>query len=338
MERPRLNFRPPSRRASLSVSRLALAGALLLLAVAGTLAASCLPEPPPSYAGAVVAGDLASPSFSELYGLPAGEELPGQLVIYFLDTGQSDAAYLRTPDGQVMVIDSGDIDAPGHVTAFLAQSKEVRRIDALVLTHPHADHIGDARAILYDFEVGQFWHSGFEQTTPTYEPVLAKAADLAEAGRLEVHLGRAGDNLDLGDDVTVTVFSPAEPLGEDANEASLVLKVTYGEFSVLFTGDAGFASESAMLERGADLRATVLKVGHHGSSGSTGQEFLEAVDPQVAVIDVGAGNDYGHPNPKTLARLEASGVAVFRTDINGTIIVHSDGTGWGLVAGGGGGR
>ena len=315
---------------------------LVLLAVWTGLAAAvppgCLPAADSGRpADSVVAGRLVSPPFSDLYGIPAEKELPGELVIYFLDTGQSDAAYVRTPGGKVLVVDAGDIDNPGKVVGFLTSVKKVSKVDALVLTHPHADHIGDALAILQRLTVGQLWLSGFPHTTPDYEAVLAEAADLKEAGRLTVRLGRAGDNLDLGDDkVSLTFYHPVDPLGDDANEASLVLKITYGSFSVLFTGDVGASGERAMLDRGGDLGATVLKVAHHGSAGSTGAAFLAAVDPEVAVIDVGADNPYGHPSPETLARLEAAGVAVFRTDRDGTIIVHSDGEAWGLVTRGGG--
>lgn len=325
------NHRPPGRRASLSVPLLALA-LLAAATAAGGLVAACHRSSGGPDTGPVVAGELPSPPFADLYDTPARDELPGQLVIYFLDTGQSDAAYIRTPGGKVMVIDTGDVDDPGVVIGFLTGHKRVSGIDALVLTHPHADHIGDALAILQRLEVGTLWYSGFAHTTTAYEAVLTEAVALQREGRLTTEVGRAGQNLDLGSDVTVTILHPTDPLGEEANEASLVIKVTYADFSVLFTGDIGTGSEAAMLARGADLRATVLKVAHHGSAGSSGEAFLAAVDPEVAIIDVGADNDYGHPSPAVLERLEARGVALFRTDRDGTIIVHSDGHNWGLVA------
>ncbi len=329
------HHRPPGRRASLSVSLLALALALAPAAAAMAaigLVGACLPLSGGPDVAPVAGGKLPSPPFADLYDTPARDELPGQLVIYFLDTGQSDAAYVRAPDGKVMVIDTGDADDPGTVLGFLT-GKRVSRVDALVLTHPHADHIGDALAILQRLEVGTLWHSGFAHATPTYEAILTEAVALQQAGRITTEAGRAGLSFDLGSDVTVTVFHPTDPLADEANEASVVIKVTYADFSALFTGDIGTDSEAALLARGADIRATVLKVAHHGSAGSSGEAFLAAVDPEVAVIDVGAGNSYGHPSPAVLDRLEALGVAVFRTDRDGTIIVHSDGHDWGLVAG-----
>lgn len=326
--------RPPLRRALLSGALpagravLALLALLLVLAAPG-LAVSCQLWPGRSQ-GEGAAGTLASPPFAELEATPAASELPGQLVLYFLDVGQGDACYVRAPGGKVIVIDTGE--APGTVAGFLAQ-KQVERVDVLVLTHPHADHIGGALAILEGFEVGTLCDSGFPHATSTYEAVLAKALELRNQGRLTYATPRAGDNLDWGAELTVQVLHPGPALGNEANEASLVLRLVYGSFSVLFTGDVGKVSEEAVLSAGRDVASTVLKVAHHGSAGSSEGPFVNAVSPQVAVISVGRDNPFGHPSGTVLDRLAAAEASVYLTSEDGTIIVHSDGQAWGVTTG-----
>ncbi len=314
---------------------LAVLATVLLLSLAG-LVASCWPLAGETTGSPEFAGELATPPYADLARTPGLEEFPGELVVYFLDTGQSDATYIRTPGGKVLVIDAGDTSAPDQVADFLIGDKGLDRVDTLVLTHPHADHLGGVVSIFNRLEVGTFCHSGVDYGSDYYAAVLERAVELRNSGQLDVVLGRAGQTLELGDAaVDVRVLHPADPLPDDpglTNEASVVVKVTYGSFAVLLAGDIGTASESAIRARGADLEATVLKVGHHGSAGSSSTAFLTAVHPEVAVIEVGAGNGYGHPSEEALARLEACGASVFRTDTNGTVIVHSNGVKWGLVS------
>ncbi len=316
-----------------------LAAAVLLFAViaaAGLFtAAGCRPTVSDG-TGLGSGGDLASPSFSELIETPAAEEFPGQLVVYFLDTGQSDATYIRTPDGKVLLVDTGE---ERNTVADFLRAKGVTRVDTLVLTHPHADHIGGALAILNQFEVGTLVDSAFPHPTELYADVLARAVELTEGddGKLVYVKGRAGMSLDCGPEVTAQVLHPTEPLGSDANNASVVLRLVYGSFALLLTGDIQTAGEDAILTQSPELGATVLKVAHHGSDSSSGAEFLEACHPAVAVIEVGAGNDYGHPSPAVVERLVALGAEVYRTDLDGTVVVHTDGTDWGVVTASGAG-
>ncbi|RJQ08006.1 MAG: MBL fold metallo-hydrolase [Bacillota bacterium] len=317
------------RRVSLSARSPAVALALgITVAASLLLGAGCLLP-----GGGPVSGDaglLESPPFSELLDTAFRDELPGRLVIYFLATGQSDATYIRTPGGKVVLIDTGD--DPSDVVPFLRDRKKVTKIDVLVLTHPHQDHIGGALGILESFDVGALYDPGFESTSPVYAEVLAKALDLVESGRLAYVTGRAGLTVDLGGGAAARLVHPVDPLDNEANNASVVARVTFGSFSALFAGDVEAEAEMEILDRGEDVSATVLKVAHHGSGGSSTGEFLAAVGMDVAVIEVGP-NSFGHPSPAAVARLESAGAEVFSTLDGSVIIVHSDGRDWGLLVG-----
>lgn len=247
------------------------------------------------------------------------------LTLHFLDVGQGDGAVLRTPGGRWLAIDAGPAtgrdDAGRRVVAPFLERHGVRTLAAILVSHAHADHVGGVPALLRRFRVGLVVEPGAPVADPAYGALLA-ALDSAQ---IPWHPGRAGERFTL-DGVRFTVLHPRagwSEWGEDVNEDSLVLLVEYGEFQALFTGDAGFPAEAVL--RGALGRADLLKVGHHGSRGSTGAELLDSLRPLAAVISVGR-NDYGHPSPETLGRLEARRIRVLRTDQHGAISVTTDGT------------
>ena len=218
---------------------------------------------------------------------------------------------------------------PGFEAPYEAE-QVIRYVDAhalkvkfIVNTHGHADHIGGLITVLETFPVREVIDPAVVHTTKTFEDYLT----LIDQKNIKFTAGRAG-NQDLGDGITMTLLHPVEPSSAHLNDASVVTKVEYNQVSFLFTGDAEAASERDMLERGEQLRSTVLKVGHHGSRTSTTPAFLRAVSPAVAVIMAGAGNRYGHPHPETISKLGAAGVDVYRTDLQGTIVVMSDGEGF----------
>jgi competence protein ComEC len=201
------------------------------------------------------------------------------------------------------------------------ERRGVRALAALVVSHPHADHLGGVPALLGRFPVGMVLDTG----GPVPDPAYAAFLSALHRDGIAWHPARAGDRFTL-DGVEFTVLHPGPDWagwGENVNEDSVVLLVRYGEFEALLTGDAGFPAE-AML-RGKARWVDLLKVGHHGSRGSTGQELLDSLRPLAAVISVGR-NDYGHPAPETLARLESRQVRVLRTDRDGTVRVTTDGT------------
>jgi competence protein ComEC len=246
------------------------------------------------------------------------------LALHFLDVGQGDAAAIRTPGGHWVLVDAGPAtaraDAGSRVVAPFLQRRGVRRLTAVVISHAHADHLGGVPAVLRRTPASLVVEPGAPFPDPGYLGFL----DLLVAEGTPWYPGRAGDCFVL-DGVRFAFVHPVPGgpgWGDDVNEDSLVLLVGYGGFQALFAGDAGFPAEDALVGRVPPI--DLLKVGHHGSRGSTGERWLERLRPTVAVISVGR-NDYGHPAPETLARLAARHVTVRRTDQDGTVSVTTDG-------------
>jgi competence protein ComEC len=287
-----------------------------------TAARNTLPEAGRRVGWALTAVLWIAPLRPPLLG--AGDEDRG-LTLHFLDVGQGDAALLRTPGGHWILVDAGPAgegtDAGRRVVAPFLQWRGVRSLSLAVVSHAHADHLGGLPAVMARVPTGLVIEPGANVADPRYTRFL----DALPKERVAWHPARAGDRFEI-DGVRGTVIhpTPAWPgWGEDVNEDSLVLLVEYGGFQALFAGDAGFRAEEAMADR--LRRVDLLKVGHHGSRGSTGDAWLVALAPPVAVISLGR-NDYGHPAPATLERLGAHGVTVHRTDLEGTITVITDGS------------
>ena len=252
-----------------------------------------------------------------------------ELRVTFLDVGQGDAAVIETPGGKTVVMDTGRIDENGdndsgrRVVAPFLQKHGVNKIDLLLLSHPHADHIGGATTLLEHFPVDLLMDNGQD----TDSAVEAHYLQAAQQYRITYRAAQRGQVINLDDGVTIRVLSPTpEERDGPVNDASMVLRVEYGSTAFLFTGDAEINEESDILHSGQPLNADVLKVGHHGSVTSTTPEFLAAVHPKAAIISVGRRNLYGHPRREIIERLRASGIATFRTDANGAVTCVSDGT------------
>jgi len=240
------------------------------------------------------------------------------LEVYFLDVGQGDSEILMC-GSKAMLIDAG---TNASTSALLSDIKSlgINRFDFVVATHPHEDHIGGLDAVINNFDIGKLYMPKVTTTTKTYTDVLTAIKNKGYTVTTPV----PGSTFNLGD-AQCTIIAPNNQSYEDMNNYSIVIKVTYGTTSFLFTGDAEALSEQEMLAKGYNLKADVLKIGHHGSDSSTTPQFLKAVSLQYGVIEVGKGNDYGHPHQITLDKLAAANVKVYRTDLNGTIIIRSDG-------------
>jgi len=244
----------------------------------------------------------------------------GQLTVHFLDVGQADSILIQTPAGKTMLIDAGNNDDDSFVTSYI-RNQGISKLDIVVGTHPHEDHIGGLDTVINTFDIGQVVMPTATHTTQTYKDVLTAIKNKG----LKITAAKAGVDLDLGQDVTVKLVGPITTY-EDLNNNSAIIHLTFGKTSFLFAGDAEEDAEADIMAAGYNIKAEVLKVGHHVSSTSSSQKFLEKVKPAYAVIMVGQGNDYGHPHDEVLTRLADIGTKVFRTDINGTVIATSDGS------------
>lgn len=240
--------------------------------------------------------------------------------MHFIDVGQGDAELVLLPGGKTLLIDAGDNGQEDRLLSYL-RSAGIVRIDYLVGTHPHADHIGGMQEVINAFPVGKIFMPKVTHTSKTYLNLL-KAID--EKG-LSIETARQGKLLFDENSVRAEFLAPCSDTYEDLNNYSAVIRLAYKDTSFLFTGDAEALSENEMLSANVNLQANVLKTGHHGSSTSTSQNFLKAVSPSCAVISCGKGNSYGHPHEEILKKLEKAGVQVFRTDEMGTIIIETDG-------------
>lgn len=261
--------------------------------------------------------------------VPLPEDSAGRpLQVYYLDVGQGDSELIRIP-GETgyfnMLIDTGEYGYADGLTEYL-RGLGVERIDALVCSHPHTDHMGCMARIIQRFDIGAVYMPLLpEDRTPTttaYEKLL----DAAEDKGLRITQLHEDAIIESPPGSQFQVMSPrVDADWEGANNYSAVIRLVYGESSFLFTGDAEEQSEEVILEDGYMLRSDVLKCGHHGSSSSTSDEFLEAVDPLYAVINCGEGNRYGHPHRETIEKLDKAGVIAYRTDKDGTILAETTG-------------
>lgn len=249
----------------------------------------------------------------------------GQLHVHFLDVGQGDGIFIQTPSGRQVLIDGGDDSQQLYAELGAVMPFWDRRIDYVVVTHPDWDHLGAQTDLPERFRIGSAIISENTRGHEDSEIWLSalSAADVPVEGLQQ------GSWLDLGDGVALWALWPPPEVKmkdfdeNDKNERSLVLKLVYGEFTALLTGDAGQPSEKLLLQGGQSLESHVLKVGHHGSEHSSSAAFVEAVGPSVAVIQVGAENRYGHPDPEVLEILD--GRLVLRNDLEGRVHVRSDG-------------
>ena len=242
----------------------------------------------------------------------------GELKVHYIDVGQADSILIQQGSSS-MLIDAGNNADSELVKKYIAD-QGITNLDFLVGTHPHEDHIGGLDYVINSFKIGKIYMPKAVSTTKTFKDVV----NSIKSKGMKVSAPVPGQTFKLGQ-ATCTILAPNSSGYEDVNNESIVIKVTFGSNSFLFTGDAEDVSEKEMLAKGFDIKTDVLKVGHHGSKSSTTQGFLDKVSPKYAVVSVGKGNDYGHPVQSTMDRLKNKNVAVYRTDENGTIIALSNG-------------
>jgi beta-lactamase superfamily II metal-dependent hydrolase len=224
--------------------------------------------------------------------------------------------------GKNILIDGGEREMGSRVGSYL-RDHGVSKIDLLVATHPHSDHIGGLLEVLDEFDVLKVLDCGKPHTSRTYEDFLTRI----DRNEIPYQVADAGQRIDLHPDIEIEVLSPpARRLGDDLNQNSIVLRIVYGRVAFLLMGDAGVEAEKAILSSGFEIKSDILKVGHHGSKSATGGSFLKRVEPRVSIISAGLGNSYGHPAAEIIRRLQKSGSLIYRTDMQGTVDVTTDGT------------
>jgi competence protein ComEC len=262
-------------------------------------------------------------------GTVVADSVEPPVLFSVIDVGQGACVVVITPDGKTLVADAGrSQERVRRMVIPYLREHGVERIDYLVATNPDQDHIGGLPALLDEFEVGAWVDPVVETTNQTYASLLEQ---VDERG-IEPIRARRGGKLDMGSRLTAEILWPDEPLMMDGseeshNDNSVVIKLVDGDVSFLITGDIEKPAEQALVEDDDDeqLRADVMVVPHHGSNTSSTAEFLDAISPTVAIIPVGIDNQYGHPRDETLQRLRFRSIRVYRTDLDGTVEVRSDG-------------
>jgi competence protein ComEC len=264
----------------------------------------------------------------------------GRLHITMLSVGQAESLLLQLPDGKTVLIDGGGYlydtgrDFGQRVMAPALGALGVQRIDWMISTHDHPDHIGGLAFLAKHFSVGEFWSSSAGLVADYSQEIRSVISER----HIPVLKLAAGDNIPLSEVVTLKVLSPDRGAVKnsgsdemDVNEESLVFRLTFGKFSMFFAADAGFSAEQKILSSGYEIESTVLKVGHHGSRYSTSEEFLQRVNPKLALISAGAANRFGLPSPRTLDLLAKRKIPIYRTDRDGSIELVSDGLSWSVA-------
>lgn len=302
---------------TLLIAVLSILFTLLHQQIAGELAASAA-NPSPSSSLSIVG---TTPEDAD----GTGSDVEAGLLVSFLDVGQGDSIFLRSPSGKTMLVDGGPDGSFPVIDRYLT-SLNVAGLDVVVASHLHADHIGGLIQVVDTYPIGDFYYPPFDAESETYFNLL----DALKESQATVHnpLAGASSLIPWDDAVTVSILSPYDTIYQDFNDTSYIIRISYGNTAVLLTGDATEVAEKLALKAlpNSLFRADVLKVAHHGSRDATFEPFLDAVSPAIAVISVGKDNDYGHPHDALLDRLSERGITVYRTDRDGTISLLLDGT------------
>lgn len=242
-----------------------------------------------------------------------------QMQVVVIDVGQGDSILVVFDTGETMLIDAGTKSSAKKISNIL-DTYGIEKIDVLVATHPHADHIGGMESIVKEYQIGRIYMPDKPSSSATYKNLVSAV----EENDIPVVEAYAGLDFILGP-ATCTIVSPQKDIKSDANNASVVIFLDYGETDFLFTGDMETKAENIVLDEGYLIDAEVLKVAHHGSSSSTSEDFLIAVSPDYAVISCGQGNSYNHPHEQTLELLSLYNIELYRTDIVGDVVFTADG-------------
>ncbi len=274
------------------------------------------------------------PTWNEIFeavGLTDEDSLKNKMRVSFIDVGQGDSILISVAEGNIL-IDASE-DEYGETVVDYLENNNVERLDYLIATHPHSDHIGGLPDVLSAFGVDNVIMPKISKDKTPTTSVYLKLLKAVKASGAKVIAAKVGNTYTLGG-LTMTVLSPKGQY-DDLNDMSVVVSVSFGETKFLFTGDASKKAEKDILKGAyaSYLDSDVLKVGHHGSRYSNSKQFLKAVSPEISVISCGKGNDYGHPHAEVVKALKKVGTTIYRTDKLGTVVIESDGTSVSVVSG-----
>lgn len=254
-------------------------------------------------------------------GIKMRNRLPQELEVHFIDIGQGDAILVRTKNGKNMLIDSGSAKESHRLIDYL-HSEGIQFLDVVIATHPDEDHIGSMSEVIRKFKIGSFYMPNKTHTTLSFEEMIA----MLKEKKIEVIQANAGNTIPLDEEIELFIMNPDDRIYTDNNNYSVVTKLTYQKNSFLFTGDIDAVNEYVLIsEFGDKLDSDILKLAHHGSSGSSSPDFIRAVSPVAAVASCGIGNHYGHPHKEVSALLQNLGIPLYRTDEQGSLVFYSDG-------------
>lgn len=240
------------------------------------------------------------------------------LKIHYLDVGQGDSIFIELPNNETMLIDAAESNQSENIINYI-KNLNYQKIDYVIGTHPHTDHIGGLKDIINTFEIGKIYMPKAVSTTKTYENLLQTIKDK----NLKINTAKAGISIIDTDTLKINILAPNNDTYTELNNYSVVTKITYGTTKFLFMGDAEKLSENEIKE---DVSADVIKIGHHGSSTSSGLNFIKKVNAKYGIISVGLNNKYNLPKEETITNWENSGTKIYLTSTNGTITTTSDGT------------
>lgn len=244
----------------------------------------------------------------------------GKMRVHFLDIGQGDSELIELPNGEVMLIDGGNRDDSEFLVEYI-KNLHISKIDYVVATHPHEDHIGGLPEVIKTFDIGKIYMPKKTANTRIFESLVSEIKNKG----LKITEANSGMNILDEKDLNISILAPISTSYEKINDYSIVSKLKYKDISLLFAGDAERESEKQLLQSEMDLSADLLKIGHHGSNTSSSDEFLDEVKPKYAVISSEKGNNYGHPHKEVIDRLTSRNIKILRTDEMGTIVLETDG-------------
>ncbi|MHB9949977.1 hydrolase [Clostridium botulinum] len=242
-----------------------------------------------------------------------------ELKVHYIDVGQGDSILVQTKDKNIL-IDAGTRKSSDNLISYL-KKQHIKKLDYVIATHPHEDHIGGMPKVIEEFEISNFYAPKKTANTKIFKDMILQL----KKKNLKINVAKKGISLNLSNNSSLDFLAPVKDNYENTNDSSAVVKLTHGNTKFLFTGDAEKTSEKDILNSNEDLSSNVLKVGHHGSHSSSSKEFLDKINPKIAIISCDKNNDYGHPHKETMKELNKRNIEVYRTDIDGNIVLTSDG-------------